>query len=1708
MAPTSAAPSDLTGDTERILAGAPQTMGIPLAILAWYGPVCHALRNVLSTPPAEAHLFRRVLAHAARFGKELAADATDRLVSQARRTEEYPVASFLLSVPTRPSPLERNLAWIILEAHLSRGHDDLVITLAQIFRGLTGKGTSRLKDTIAKCGSPSRLLAKMERLGGLKPELGITGHQTFDSLWRESLQAFCVSMVQQAELALTSPPETPESRLDLPNATTESPTDLTGDDPDEGMCFPSLPVGLEQKIRPTALRHALDWSSYMSRRSSPDILMLRENAYPADLRKQEWLRTAAEVGASLDRGDIHDAEYQLAAMLSIEAGLSAREAVNLSFGSTTDGRIPVVDLTSHALRRPELLPPNYFIPKPADNRWLPVGGDAIFPLSSQCVLLAKRLLEARASRREMQACHLLLSGQIETKRLRAATKGQDRLVLAIGIADAMGPDAAQRAFGDTFGLSSAPVFYGSYHAQELAKAIASVNDFAGHDVSDRPWISACDHWLGSRARPKDPPYRGVWAQLQGSSKRSRGRPSEKNVLGDWRKRRDRLVIHFILATGHRPSKSLAKTTLHDFLPQHALAVVSDKSSDPSHLTRLVCTGWRFTGELESFVRELSRLVRNPAPEIAKDLAARILAGEAPLFSIPTTDSDEEVDIRGLIGELDPLWSFRPNLHRHGLCQFLIGNHVDPELRYFQMGWLSHEHHATSDSAPFPPAQLGQELAATVDEWLDQCGWLGGGPAEALDKIIPTAKLLDWKSKRKEHLQASRSAVSALKSDLHEKGRTLEKIVWERIRAESASILPNFDASESGTRLFTPIPTSADQPRITQLQVEALLSPFNDSARAAVERFVASKVLRRALLKTAKTHEVRVYLPEVTVLSRHQHPSPFLNGLGLAVAQTEALKAALVHYLANGKPSTAKELAAIATWMVVLDTPFRDLDQAVRLLKGTGRSEHSMSEPWLLRVPDRAGHIALTGDPAALVRRLVACEDWEDALDGQVTSHFSYLGSLVRTLLPRMCGKIASHSEVALWMAETARVAGVVTLNGAERLILTKAVEPVSVLAKRAVMFADDQTGTGDEPCKDASSSPRVAFPSGAAATARVPLRDIEATLRAFDPDFRGEIMGAAAEPVSTRRRQLTLALESTLSKLEAKPTASRLLLEYAWHLLREGGPRSSGGQAISTINKTIHRLTPVLRNLGAGEGLDTLIAEELTALCDVACQAAKRRSSRDVLGELRRFFKHFSTRYPIADPEWDFLYRSYGAPIRGGDPALLGDAEVSRVIEVLHQNTKLHDAPDADPVEKRYREVCLVAALLSEASGARPRSIYGLTFADILLGENCAFIHLKPRGRFASIKTRTSAGYIPLEGKIWRENAAWFKDWFSDACSTQPAESLDSFPLFQVPGEAIGVRFELRKVFEPIGSLIRWSTQQSRGRTYWLRKRRVRARHLAVQSKPGARARDMARAMKLDGHALMSTPLAKYLSEPVAYSTLNFGTQAISTRAGAIAVTGYSPKIVDRAFYGSDIDERQKFAKLLKLSRTNHEVTGLPPPPKLPRLRSDLAWASVERMLRDLAEGGDVEWVASRHSAQKQQVDSIVRAQQALTARLKTQLGVGSGQLSPPRHTAHSLGWLRLLEKEDARLVEIANDWVAVASTASLDSGCSLFESSVIDSLLALSRELGLHATCGDPDQATGVSLVRFGDSSGATYGAWRALRWTLSVAWICQHRLRLLGSV
>lgn len=1689
-------------------------MGIPIAILGWFGPLCLSLRNVLASPPAEVHLFRRALGHSVRYGQDLTACANNNPVKIVGRTEEFPLATCLLSTPQKPSSLERTLVWLLLEAHLARGHEDLTVSLAEIIRGVTRRATSRLRDTIAACDGPTSLIATMNRLKGIKPELGITGHTTFDTLWRNELEAFCFTLVRHAEQGPDELDATDRAPLDQPGVWTEDPLGEEGEDLEEGVSYPSLSIGPQQKIPVGKMRRSLDWANHMARCSSPDLLRPMGNVLPADLREWSWRQAVGHAENALAQCNVSETEYWLAQILAIESGLNSREAVRLGIGTTTNGQIPVIDLRMNVLRRPELLPPSYFTPGPTDNRWLPTGGDAIFPLSPKFVALVERLVAIRDATSQALPDSLLLTGTIDPYRLRIATKSEYRIAVAVGIADKLGVDAAQRAFGDSFGLSTAPVFYGSYPALDLASTVAGLNSFAMQGQDNQLWAAATGHVLGSRTRPKDPHYGRAWKALQWNGKRPRGRPSDSRVLQDWKQRRDRVVVHLMLATGIRPSRGVADIHIHDFLPTHALAVVSDKVSDPAHATRLVCTGWKFVGELETFVNELQRIARNCQVEGARELASSILHGRTPLFSLPGEKEPEPLDIRKLLGDLDPIWSYRPNLHRHGLYQFLIECRIDHELRHFQMGWLIHEHHATSDSAPFAPAKLGHELADVIDRWLSQCGWLGGQLARDPAGLVPLASLRDWTPVRTMILAESDAAFSSLRAQLKEVERSLGEQVWGRIRQNTKTVLTWFDAVGSSERpCFNPravVPSSANQPAvISQLQVEGLLAPFLNSSSSKAERYVAAKILRRALLATARKHNVRVYLPETQALSRHRIPSPFLPEMGLAVAQIGRLQAALVAQAATlGNMATRKQvsdLAAIAVLTIVTQTPYCELDDAFAVLRGAGECKHSTAEPSWLRVPFGKGHVILAGDQAVLAHRLSGLDGWREALDALSRNGYSALVDFVRKLLPDLCNPHDKVAEIASKLVDTARVASTASLNGAERLIMNHAVTPATTSAGRAAAVADDVTGGNQTEAEGVSSAearqPGSVHPGSGRNPSHGPLRDISRVIRAFHPDFCGEILGEAAAPATHRRPQLKRLLENAFDNVGAKPTASRLILEYAWQLLVKGGPRSRSGQAISTINKTLQRLSLVFRNLGPEVSFEEISNEELTAVCHAACSGSKRKNNREVLDELRRFFAYSSNGYQLAAPDWDSLYRMFGIAIAYGDPGLVGDAEALRVVGQLHEHLLQLDNADVDPSERRFREVCLVAALLAEASGARPGSIYGLTLGDVVLGTEADYIHLKARGRYASIKTRTAAGYVPLEGEIWGKYAGWFSVWLANACATIPPDALDTIPLFQIPGEPVGVRYRKDSVFAPLGDLIRWSTQEPRGRTYWLRKRRVRARHLAVQAKADSRARDLAHAMRLDGHALLATPLSRYVSDPKAYSPLDVTAHAITTRSGAIAMAGLTAGQANRLSANGLGTLQERVARILRLGGSSVDKAELPDAPSLPSYRSDMTLVSLERVLRDLVSGRDTGWIISRYSVQRHQVESTMSAISALEARLEIRLGVGKGQLGPPRYGRLAEKVLRLLQEEDARLLPVADDWVAVSSAAQLEHGCCLHGRAAVKCFAGLAADLGLQSIPTELAKPHGVSVYRLSDEKGSTYGAWRALRWVLAVVWVMENR-------
>lgn len=1707
-----------------VLGGTPHTMGIPIEVNGWHRPLCGTLRRILSLPPAQAHLFRSVLAHAAQHGAALAADAGSDWKGGKLNPEQFPLASFVLGFPAarQVTAIQQTLAWLVLEARLTGAGGSLVHDLAQIVRGLYRGEGSKLNQTILDCNGPVQLLTKMQRLGAEDPTR-ITGHWAFDDLWRKELGAFCTALIRQED-AIRDDAEEFGGALDQPGPLTESPLDAVGEDPEEGPHYPSLSVGTDQIIRGSPLRQGLNWSFQMSRRSSPDLLRPAENVLPPDLRQHAWMTAVHAAELAIAAVDLQNAEFSVVAVLSIESGLSAREALMTAFGSSaTSG--PVIDLELGALRRPEVLPPNCFLPSEGDDRWAPTGGDTIFPLSPRCIALLNALCIERL-KKSSGASSLLLSPRtaadgravpVDSAKLRSAAKSAHRLVLAIHIANAMGIDAAQRAFGDTFGLSAAATFYGAYPALNLAQTVARANAFTEPDLRGELWLRATNHFLGSRVRPRDPPYARAWKKLEGVQQRGRGRPSDQTLIADWEARRDRLLVHFLLATAHRPSQSLFELTLHRFVPRDAMVLLSDKISGPAHLTRPVCTGWRFVGELEGFVVELKRISQKSGIGEARNLAASILAGTAPLFATPQQPATGAPRIQALLAQLDPLWGDRPNLHRHGLAQYLIHAGIDPELRYFQMGWLCHDHHATSDSAPYPVAKLGHELAEVIDRWLDSCGWLGGTRQDAPRNLIPLQRLTDWTSRKRSQVQSAQAARTNLKAGLAEVERGLESSVWQKISAEADRVLAEFTPSPPNEApAFERVMHQAgdEVSSIGAADVKALLKPFQKRSCSAAQRYVATRMLHKALLRTARTTGARVFLPAVPVLSRSLESSPFIPEAGLAIAQVDFLHSTLVKRLVGQKITPSHDgclaLAATAAVSIVLRTPCPTLGDALTVLKAAGGSCYAEAEKWQLRVPTAAGHVVLDGDSAILARQLLCTLDYERVLEELARNNCSTLGAFLIRVVPELVPERCRSNTFLQLIESTASVAKPFHSNGPERLILRSAVQPALVGARRAASVADEVTldpAIGAETVSEDQPAIQLTYPIGK--PSHRPKRTIAKVMRAFDPDFEKQILGKQAKPVTERRSQLKRLLEHELANMDGVPTSSRLILEYSWHLLVEGGPRSSGGQAISTIWKTYHRLAAVLGNLSNEESLEELTGNEMTALIRAACQTSRRRSSKEVLEELRRFFRFAAGRCRIVDPDWTLLYRAYGIQVVGGDPALVSDIEAARVLECLHSHVDNLAGSDAEPAERRFREICLVAALIAEASGARPRSIHGLTLADAVLGADVDYVLLRPSGRYASIKTKTSAGFVPLEGALWEKYRGWFANWLCRACMTLPVNDLDVIPLFQIPGEAIGVRYELRKVFQPIGSLLRWSTGCLKARTYWLRKRRVRARHRRVQSGEAPRARDLAHAMRLSGHALVATPVSSYLSEPCAYLSGDTSAHAVSSRAGSAAMAQLRGANMRSALGSDGMGTSAHIVRLLRLERLSYEPYWLPEAPALPGHESDLTWRTVELVLRNCASGENRIRISARRGIEESQTESVIAAHKALSARLKVSLDASSGGLSPPRSTATSKDWYALMYTLDTRLAVIARDWVDMADARLFHEGCQLADPHAITLLKTVATELGVRFE--ESAAGHGTQLIRFVDQVGAQgakrslYGVWPTLRWLLSVVWIAEYRKRTL---
>ena len=1683
-------------------------------------------------PPAGVGAFRRTLAYAAEHGQRLVEASIGAVwVKTENRFETYPLPVTILTRPLGPKgDLDATLLWLLFETHLWGIHPDSVKALAQTIRGLgTGRSRKALDATVGECNGLSSLICKLQYLQ-LSPLIPgkVTGNNHFDTLWQNSLEAICHSLLQQSTQDIEPDEGAGGGHLlgdllvePMRPAATES-----ADEPDEDL-FHSMDAIPPDKTPPSALGRLAEASGKeLYRRSSPNLLRDPDGVVPSVLLAKEWRDALALVSQGWNASDETMAEAGLIRMLAIETGLVEREAVSTAFGNqTTQGKITVIDLGAHALRRPERRPRHAFAPREEDRAWLPIGGDILFPLSREAVVAAIQVRRLRRRNIALPYTSLLVVSNTGKGDLRKALNGgisaptpasACRLRLAATLAEKLGPDAAQDAFGDTFGMASTPTFYSTFQASDIAICIARANHpFTKQNSPHLRCIRACNHHIGSRARPVTPPYSAAWNVYGVSTNPRRGRPPRKGVFESLRRKRDALALHLLLAVGHRPNESLADIRLPNFIPRVALVVLSDKKVDPAHATRLACTGWRFVGALENYVIELRRIARDPDLAQAQMLAKSILRGDDPIFSIPTDEGVlENLCVKQLMAMQPQPWASKPNLHRHGLCQALIERAVDPELRYFQLGWLACDVHATSDAAPYPPVNLGLELADIIDSWLQEVGWLGGNHPIQPESILMPGRLKDWAAERKSLQAEFEARARALRTELAEKRHIETPSVLAALGRQIANLLPEWQvAQEKGRPVLLAPKTSAvggKLPVIVEGTVRAILAPFN--ARGAMQEHIARRELASLLTKAAKARKCRAYIPAVQALSTSRISSPFIRTLGSAVEQSCLLRARILECAKQLEDMEGREkvtqLVVLSIWSIAANTPYRDLERAKSMLTRLSEQAHAKNEAWLLRVPLSNGHAILSGEPAILLNRLMSTGGWEAAVKDVVDGDPRTIGMFVKSKLPELCPGCLSATDAAEQMCSALAAAGTIEQDGPSRLIMNLLVVPATTSATKAASIVDRITVPGKDVMTESETLTDEA--EAVAADRRPnpshrPLRRIDDLMRMFNPGYDDEIRGKAVLPAEHRARQLLPLVDERLERLGRLPTLGLLALEYVQHLMTRGGPRSSGGMKISTIYKIYHLISPTLRAVSPEQNLELLSEEELTGILMTSFSMARRKSSVDALAAIRSFIEFSALSYAISVPEWNLLSLQFGERIVGKDPALFSDDEAERVIHRLLENVDSLSIGNHDPQERKCRELQLVGALIMEASAARPISVYGLTLADIHMCGGDHYIHLRASGPFASIKTVTSAGFVPLEGEIWHKHSEWVAQWLESQRSAFGPDAWREVPLFQMPGMPLGIRYSIRKIFDWIGELARWATQQPRARVYWFRKRRITFRHRAV-ARTDARARDVGRAMKANGHALLATPLGHYVGDMMAIAPPHLGNET-TARSTASTLSGLNPSLLDqrwrsKAGVGASpkgLSCEARIASIMALPIPTWSASHLPDPPGYQPFRDRLSWSATGDVISLLADALSSETIGKKIGIGVRQVEEIKARCAELARRTGLELGPDTSQLHRPRATQFAAHIERLLVAEDHRLPRVAEEWLQYARACRPVDGCALYNEANMSLLRSLISECGMSLQ--ERPGKGGLRLFKPMGGNRTPYGAWWTLKWALTVAWVAARK-------
>lgn len=1075
-----------------------------------------------------------------------------------------------------------------------------------------------------------------------------------------------------------------------------------------------------------------------------------------------------------------------------------------------------IDLAAGVLKHEIPRPEQAYQPNDEERRLLEPTTDALDLLLPPALLGCLRTLvpmggpdwhnDSAALRRRVDAYIDRLDGCPQT----GVTTARIRLTLRARIREATGDLVATMLIcGDSFGLSTAPLYYACIPRNKLERAYteAAWPCFGGPVSPASRDGSKGDGRVGSRLLVKPAAAAHLVRSLHVptwtvTNKKSVGLATMHNAL----------VVHTSCmlagAAGHRPDEALLDLRRFDFDPGIYAAIFSDKKTDAAHLHRFAPLPAIVAHAIDGYLNHLRRLASlpiTPSGTVARVLAA--VRGDEPLFFHLSPELQPETITRAAwVESLPPEWQSLPlNWGRTFLASRGRDVGIDPDYLSVALGHLESAGYPFSSESPMVPVALSNTIAGPLSKVAEKAGWtLRKGLTYELDdaeRLAELGPLRDWAAERRQLAQqlhdfrrADRLAWRAAFRRNRERG---EDMAYAALEAALGKKLRIFHGPKETHLLDTGLV-------LEDAMLAAVQSSIDTSAPNEVVRIAAQNALYRILRYAHKYLKWNCAVPGPWLAPPTAEPTPFFPGMLRATQQIRAIRghygtitavvpAAPAKIAANGPPDGPVEQApftrfewacGIAVLSLCAFGFVGDVAQLRDILCGRATRNRCLAIDDLLFVEGaftRRTH-GLRGLAAIAVAHLASLfpDDplpAESRLDAVLASQLPpVLVGQADGLVARLCATVAAANLVELsGMARTGldAISGCVPMSTVrQRQLLEEGYGAPEVPANTTdTRLAPNPDAPGHVQGLEAPQAPKVQY------------RQLVDTLYISDGPklFKLTRTNLSAALISSFRTPLINELLAFLAQSGLDPIVASVAA-YALYLTQYGTPEAKE-PAWRTVYQYINSFGSDLLAGAAPLDFLQLDDDEYTDLYQQLVDNKHTEKRRALAArELANFHRFLQRTAGVEDVDFADIEGSVGPTSGSVDADLIQPQEYMAGLDILRTNASTSGAPsNASPEERRLARQALQFAILLRASGARYRELAALRFQDVLATTESLQLFIRPTQR-RRLKTKSGRRFIDLSKRATRRQRRSVAEWITAEKGRLRAGWFPTLPLFAVLG--------------------------------------------------------------------------------------------------------------------------------------------------------------------------------------------------------------------------------------------------------------------------------------------------------------------------------------